>query len=169
MTQTFVQASGIVVLPASALLAIPFAWCYAFYQNVLVHADEDYRSLKQICGNAWLQASLWPRQNHVLLLVLMLFGNVVFINLAVAIFIGPHLLKKFFGFDSVFTLSGLNVINSTFWVSVWGLAYLCLDPLVKTAYVLRCISGASLTSGQNPFQNCPNLANPFGRNSRMGF
>ena len=148
-TQTFVQSTGIVVLPVSALLAIPFAWCYAFYQNTVVQADEDHRNLKQICRSAWHQASLWPRQNHLLLLALMLFGNVVFINLAVAIFIVPHLFKKFLGFDSVFALSGLNVINSTFWVSTWGLAYLCLDPLVKTAYVLRCLDGASLTSGQD--------------------
>jgi hypothetical protein len=157
MTQTFVQATGIVVLPVSALLAIPFGWCYAFYQNVLVRADEDHRSLKQICGSAWVQASLWPRQNHLLLLVLMLFGNVVFIDLAAALFIVPHLLKKFFGFDSVFTLSGWNVINSTFWVSTWGLTYLCLDPLVKAAYVLRCFSGASLTSGQDLKAELSNL------------
>lgn len=149
MTQTFVQSTAIVVLPTAAVLAIPFAWCYAFYQNATVQADRDHRNLKQICASAWHQASLWPKQNHLLLAVLTLFGNVVFINLAVALFIVPHLCKKFLGFESVFTLSGLNVVNSTFWVTTCGLAYLCIDPLIKTAYALRCLYGASLTSGDD--------------------
>jgi hypothetical protein len=49
----------------------------------------------------------------------------------------------------MFTLSGIHVINTTFWVVTIGMAYLCMNPLVKTVYVLRCFYGAALKSGDD--------------------
>jgi hypothetical protein len=92
---------------------------------------------------------LWPRQNHILLLIFFVFGIIVFLNIASAIYILPHLLKKFLGIESMFTLSGSHVINTTFWVVTIGISYLCMNPLVKTVYVLRCFYGAALRSGDD--------------------
>jgi hypothetical protein len=47
----------------------------------------------------------------------------------------------------MFTLSGFHMINTTFWMVTIGLTYLCMNPLVKTAYVLRCFYGSALKSG----------------------
>jgi hypothetical protein len=39
------------------------------------------------------------------------------------------------------------LVNSTFVAVVCGLTYLCLDPLLKAAYVLRCFYGESIHTG----------------------
>ncbi|MEJ2731058.1 MAG: hypothetical protein P8185_21560, partial [Deltaproteobacteria bacterium] len=38
------------------------------------------------------------------------------------------------------------MINTTFWVVTIGLTYLCLNPLIKTVYILRCFYGSALKS-----------------------
>jgi hypothetical protein len=58
-------------------------------------------------------------------------------------------LQKYFGIESMFTLSGSHVINTTFWVVTIGISYICMNPLVKTVYVLRCFYGAALKSGDD--------------------
>jgi hypothetical protein len=148
-TQTLIHATAFFILPLAALIAIPFGWCYAFYQNVTAEAITELSDLKALCKKAWFQARLWPRQNHILLLIFFVFGIIVFLNIASAIYILPHLLKKFLGIESMFTLSGSHVINTTFWVVTIGISYLCMNPLVKTVYVLRCFYGAALRSGDD--------------------
>ena len=145
--QTLVHATAFLVLPLAALMAIPFGWCYAFYQNVTAEAISEAGNLTTLCKKAWLQAQLWPRQNHILLGIFFMFGIVVFLNIAGAVFLIPLLLKKYLGFESVFTLSGSHMINTTFWMVTIGLTYLCMNPLVKTAYILRCFYGSALKSG----------------------
>ncbi len=39
LTQAFVQPSGLFVLPLSLVSVLPFAWVYAFYQNVTALDD----------------------------------------------------------------------------------------------------------------------------------
>lgn len=146
-TQALIHATSFFILPLAALIAIPFGWCYAFYQNVTAEAVSEPGNLTTLCKKAWLQAQLWPRQNHILLGILFLFGIVVFLNIAGAIYLIPLLLKKYLGFESVFTLSGSHMINTTFWMVTIGLTYLCMNPLVKTVYTLRCFYGAALKSG----------------------
>jgi hypothetical protein len=148
-TQTLIHATAFFILPLAALIAIPFGWCYAFYQNVTAEAITELSDPKALCKKAWFQARLWPRQNHMLLSIFFVFGIIVFLNIASAIYILPHLLKKYLGIESMFTLSGSHVINTTFWVVTIGISYLCMNPLVKTVYVLRCFYGAALKSGED--------------------
>ncbi len=147
--QSLIHASSFFVLPISLLLMLPFGWCYAFYQNATVLDNGDPASLKNICQKSWQQAKLWPKQNHILISVFFIFGVVIFLNLILALFILPHLLKKIFGFETIFTLSGIRLLNTTFLAVTMGLTYLCLDPVVKTAYVLRCYYGESIVSGED--------------------
>ena len=146
-SQTLIQATGLVVMPLALLMTLPAGWCFAFYQNVTVLAERTPPDLKSLIVAARSQAALWPGQNHKLLALFSLFGPVVFVNLAVAVFALPHLIKTLFGHGSVFTLSGIHLLNTTFWMSVLGLTYLCVDPLVKTAYALRCFYGMAVISG----------------------
>ena len=145
--QTLIQASGFIVLPLASLAVIPLGWCYAFYQNASIPSDQHPTGIGSLCKNAWQQARLWPRQNHMVILTLSLFSIVVFFNTAVCVVIIPYLFKKFLGIESVFTLSGIHMINTTFWAVCLCLTYLFVDPLIKTVFTLRCYYGAALKTG----------------------
>jgi hypothetical protein len=149
-TQSLIQSSRFIVLPVAAVVLIPFGFCYAFYQNAGAHAEEDCQSVKATSKWAWRQSGLWPRQNHLLIAIFWIFGVVIFLNISVAAFLIPQLVKTLFGIDSTFTLSGMRMIlNTTFWIAMLGMTYLCLDPLIKTVYVLRCFYGSALKSGED--------------------
>ncbi|MBI5115718.1 hypothetical protein HZA56_04545 [Candidatus Poribacteria bacterium] len=84
----------------------------------------------------------------ILSMVLNPFGVIVAANIASAIIFLPFLLRALTGAQIAF-LRGGSMLNSTFFAVVCGLAYLCLDPLVKAAYVLRCFYGESLSTGED--------------------
>jgi hypothetical protein len=146
-SQTLIHSTGLFILPLAALLMVPFGWCYAFYQNAAVLVDNESYNLRDICRRALQQAKMWPLQNHTLIGVFSMFGLVVLLNASIAILMLPYLLKKFVGVETVFTISGLHAINTTFVAIAFGITYLCMDPLVKVAYALRCYYGEALQSG----------------------
>lgn len=146
-SQTLIHSTGLFILPLAALFMIPFGWCYAFFQNVTVLTDNESYSLRDMCRRALRQAKMWPLQNHTLIGVFSIFGLVVLFNASIAILMLPYLLKKFLGLETVFTISGLHAINTTFLATVLGITYLCMDPLVKVVYGLRCYYGEALQSG----------------------
>ncbi len=149
-TQSLIQSTRFIVLPIAGVMMIPFGFCYAFYQNAAVQVDEDPQTVKSTVQWALRQSLLWPRQNHLLIAICWIFGGVIFLNLSLAVFIIPQMAKTLLGIDSIFTLSGIRMIlNTTFWVAILGMTYLCLDPFVKTVYVLRCFYGSSLKSGED--------------------
>jgi hypothetical protein len=149
-TQTLIQSTRFIILPIAALLMIPFGYCYAFYQNATAHVDAEIQTVKSTTGWAWRQAKLWPRQNHLLICIFWIFGIVIFLNVSVTSLFIPQLLKSLFGIETKFTLSGIwMMVNPMFWVAMLGMTYLLLDPLIKTAYVLRCFYGEALESGED--------------------
>lgn len=77
------------------------------------------------------------------------FAVSVAANIATAILILPKLLKTLLGVQTVFAANPGLMLNSAFFAVVCGLTYLCLDPLVKAAYVLRCFQGESLRTGED--------------------
>jgi len=148
-SQTLIHGAGLFLLPFFLLLSIPFGWAYAFFQNGSVahlEADLDFR---RQCRHAWNQAKLRPAQNHALISLLFLFGLVVFLNLAITLIVLPQLFKTFFGVDTLLSMSPDSFINTTFLAVVCGLTYVCMDPLVKTVYLLRCYYGRSLRTGED--------------------
>ncbi|MEE4264766.1 MAG: DUF4129 domain-containing protein [Desulfobacteraceae bacterium] len=160
-TQTLIQATRFIVMPVAALLVVPFGYCYAFYHNAAVSVGGDSQDFKPTCQWAWRQARLWPRQNHLLISIFWLFGFVIFLNVSMATLIFPQLMKSLFGIETVFTLGGMAVlINSTFWIAMLGMTYLLVDPLVKTAYVIRCFYGSALGSGDDLKTELNRILNP---------
>jgi hypothetical protein len=147
--QSLTHALGLFLLPVSLIAMVPFAWTYAFFQNVLVVDDQDKKGIRALFAESWARASLWPAQNHVLLTILPLFALFIFVNLAAAIYLVPHLLDKLLGIESLFTMSGTRALNTTFLSVASGLTYLCIDPLFKAVYTLRCFYGESLQSGDD--------------------
>ncbi|MFC1498481.1 hypothetical protein ACFLS1_08445 [Verrucomicrobiota bacterium] len=84
------------------------------------------------------------------LLPLSPFGSIVAGNIALFLAIMPGLLKSLFGIQTIFTLSGFSgIFNSTFIMIVFALSYLCLDPIIKSVYTLRCFYADSQSTGQD--------------------
>jgi hypothetical protein len=142
-TQALIQSTSFFVLPAAALVALPFGWVYAFYHNVSLFGDTDPG---QAARQSWRQAVLWSGQNHVVISILWLFGFYVFANVMFGVVVLPSLLKMFLGIEMAFTMSPWALFNTTLLTSVCCLTYLCINPLIKTVYVLRCFYGESLQS-----------------------
>ena len=97
-------------------------------------------------------------------LVISPLGCVVIGNVALLLIVAPSLLRSLFGIQTTFTLSGWHAIfNTTFLFSVFSIAYLCMDPLAKAAYVLRCFYSASVRSGDDLRVGIRELAPRAGR------
>jgi hypothetical protein len=148
-TQSILQSSGLFLLPVAMIIVFPFGWAYAFYQNLSSQDHGDPGSLKELYNRSWHLAQLWPRQNHLLILIISFFGLFVFFNVCMTLYLIPVLLKKFLGIETVFSLSGLNILNTTFLITACALTYLCIDPFIKTIYTLRCFYGSSLETGHD--------------------
>lgn len=145
--QTTHQPYSLFVLPVSFLAFLPFGWAYAFYHNLSLTGNGEEKDWKRARTKAWQLAGLWPGQNHRLIAVFFLFVVVVFINLRALILVIPFLIRTLFGIETVFSLSGEHLLNTTFAAVVGGMTYLCVNPLIKAVYVLRCFYGESLHSG----------------------
>jgi hypothetical protein len=149
-TQALIQATRFIVMPIAGLMVIPFGYCYAFYQNVGAHAAGEVQNVNSTARWAWSQATLWPRQNHLLIGIFWMFGFVVLLNVSITAFMIPQLVKTLFGIHTIFTLTGIRMLlNTTFWIAMLGTTYLLLDPFIKIAYVLRCFYGTALESGED--------------------
>lgn len=149
VVQTIIQPSGLILLPIALVVLVPFGWVYGFYQNVTLVGNGDDMDVRAVLRRAWNLMLLWPGQNNAALLALKLFGLFVFLNLLMGVLAVPFLLKMVLGIETVFTHSIAAVLNTTFFAVIVGLAHLCMDPLVKTVFVLRCFYGESLRTGQD--------------------
>lgn len=150
LRQAALQATGLVVLPLAALIVLPMAWAYAFYQNLSVLDGPETKSLKQLYQEALRQAMPWPGQNHLLLAILSVFGLLVLLNLAIGLMLLPYLFKWLLGVETAFTFSGMRAMtNTTFLTITSALTYLCIDPVIKAAFTLRCFYGCSRQTGDD--------------------
>jgi hypothetical protein len=151
-----------IIMPIAILVTLPFGWCYAFFENMAC-AGSGHENLKSAVHHAWNQALMWPRQNHLMLLILSLHALLVFANLCVAAYFLPILMKSLVGVETVLSHSNLFLMDSTFWLSMAALTYLCVNPLVHAAYVIRCRDGAALTTGEDLLSELKQLARPASR------
>jgi hypothetical protein len=149
LMQTILQPFGLFLLPLAALPILPFVWVYAFFQNVTALADDGSGGTWKLLKKSWQQATLWPAQNSLALLSLGAFAFCVFLNWASVCLLLPQLAKMLFGVRSIFTDSPMSALNTTFFAGMIALTYLCVDPIFKTVYVLRCFYGESLQSGED--------------------
>ena len=149
LAQAALQPWGLFLLPLSLLPVLPFGWVYAFHQNLTALDDGESPQMRTLVRKALRQAALWPRQNHVVLFILLGFAFAVFLNWTIFCFALPGLVKMLFGVETVFTRSGVGLLNTTFFAAMFGLTYLSVDPIAKAVYVLRCFYGESLDSGED--------------------
>src|SRR5207245_9755241 len=99
ISQTALQPAGLFLLPLALIPALPFAWVYAFFQNLTALADGEAAGLRGLVKKSRQQAALWPKQNHALLLILFGFGFCVFVNWATVCFLFSGLASQLFGVE----------------------------------------------------------------------
>jgi hypothetical protein len=149
MYQAIVQPLGILLLPITLPLIIPFGWAYSFFNSATVLAGGDMPDVKTLVRRSWRQMCLWSMQAQFAIFLFKIFGLFVLINLFAALFALPYLAKSLLGIESVITRSPWAALNTTALAGVFALAWLCLDPFIKAVYVLRCFQGESLQTGQD--------------------
>jgi hypothetical protein len=159
--QAVIQPLGLFMIPLALLLAIPFGWVYAFYQNVTVLASPVSAPISDLVRKAWRQTLLAQGQNHLILGVSVLFGFCVFLNWMFVVLSIPRLFKTLFGVETVFTQSPAAMLNTTLLAGLFALTYLTIDPLLKTIYVLRCFYGESRQSGEDLKSDLKRFAGPL--------
>ncbi len=147
--QTAIQPTGLILLPLAGLLMLPFGWTYAFYQNLSLFGDGQEIGFSAPFRKSARNAGLLPAQNHLIIAIMIGFGFFVTIDIALALYLVPHLTKMLFGIETTMTMLGVRALNTTFLALVFAIAYLVLDPLAKTVYVLRCYYGESLKNGED--------------------
>jgi hypothetical protein len=146
--QTTVVPWLMICLPLALLIALPFGWVYAFFQNMAIFGDGE-QGLKASLRSARQQALLWSGQNHKIILIFLLFTIIVFLNVCMAAWLIPLIFRTFLGVETVFSRNSLFFLNTTFLLAMACVTYLCVNPLVRAAYVLRCFYGESLSSGRD--------------------
>ena len=147
--QAVIQPSGLFIIPLSLIPVLTYPWAYAFYQNVIVLADEDSADVIGLVRRAWKQAAFRVRQNHMVLLIALPFRLFVFLNWVAMATLIPSLIKMLLGIETIFSKSPGAMLNSTFLTAVIGLTYLTVDPILKAVYAVRCFYGDSMKSGED--------------------
>jgi hypothetical protein len=152
LTQASIQPTGLFVTPIALLITIPYAAVYAFYQNVSIlaldgegHPQEGAALRREAAGHA----RRWPGQNHFGLATLCFFWLIVFLNVMILIMALPWLLKSFAGVETMFSRSMFRMFNTTFFALTAGISYLCVDPIMKAFYTVRCFHGRALSTGED--------------------
>ena len=146
LAQAAWQPFSLFAIPASLLMFLPYGWVEAYYHNLSLTGDGT-NSIKDSSRHAWKMASLWPGQNHVMLSIAWILWCLVFVNVGTVFLFLPELLRMLLGMDNVITMSGLAILNTTFFAIIACMTQLCMNPLLKAAYVIRCFYGESLQSG----------------------
>jgi hypothetical protein len=146
--QLAVQPFSWILVPIFGITTIGLPWVQAFFHSYSITADGTHTDLRSAMKRAWNLSNLWQAQNHVMVFLLLLFTVSIFNGIAILIVSVPFLLNSLFGIQTVFTYAGPSALfNSTFLAIAGSLTYLCVNPLIKTAYVLRAFYGQSLRSG----------------------
>jgi hypothetical protein len=146
--QAAIQPWGLILRPLAGMLTVPVVWVSAFFQNVTVLGDgTEHR--ESVVSRATAQALLWPGQAHGVVGIITMFTLFVWVNIAIALAAGPHLLKMFFGIETAYTRDTLAYFNTTYFTATVALTSLAVDPLRKAIFTLRCFSGDALHTGED--------------------
>src|SRR5256885_6526531 len=149
VTQAILQPLGLFLIPIALLLLFPTAWVYGFYQSVTALGGLDEHNFESVFRNGLKQTALWPVQNNYVIFLFSAFGLFVFLNVLSGAVMIPYLLSTLLGIQSVFVQSPSTFLNTTFFAAICGLTWLCVDPVIKAVYVLRCFYGESRRTGED--------------------
>ncbi|HEX8295085.1 MAG TPA: DUF4129 domain-containing protein [Chthoniobacteraceae bacterium] len=141
------QPVGLILRFWASVILIPLIWVDGFFQNVTALGDGHASGVREVCRRAWTEAKRWPLQAHLITVLLFLFSLFVFANFCTLMANLPVLMKSLLGIETVFSQHAAGLVNPTFFLAALALTYLCLDPIRKAAFVLRCFYGDAQRSG----------------------
>jgi hypothetical protein len=147
LLQSIFAGSLVIIYPLAVIVTIPFGWINAFYHNISIVGTSTKSTVRSSLLEATELSRLWPRQNHFILGILLAALLFLFINLAVFFSMIPELLNMFFGIATVFDENGSAWQNTSFYLDVFVICFLVLNPLNKAIYVLRCFYGRARLNG----------------------
>jgi hypothetical protein len=147
-SQTLIHSTGLFLIPVAAQILLPIAWVFGFYQNSTVLGLRE-PTLLALARRSWKQARWSVMQGHTAIAVLALFSLFVFLDICLTVLGAPHLLKMLLGVETDFTLSFASTVNTTFLAAAAGVTYLCIDPMIKAVYTMRCFYGESRATGED--------------------
>ncbi|MDX2054583.1 MAG: hypothetical protein SFV15_19435 [Polyangiaceae bacterium] len=139
---------GLFAQAVCLLLVFPSAWSSAFFQHALTNIDGS-RGLREVVRRSSRQSSHFPLENHFLWGLLGAFAFILYFNILTLILLLPQLGFIFTGEKLLEFSSPLQVLNSTVGCVVALVVFLCLDPVVKVAFVLRSERWAAERDGRD--------------------
>jgi hypothetical protein len=145
LAQCLVQPLSLFAIPIALLLALPYPFVSAFFQNALWVRDED--GFATWMGRSMRLSRLWPKQNMYIHLFLAGAGICLFLNVFSGLMTAPMLLKSLLGVETVFSRTPSAYLNSTFILMVFALTWALLDPVIKAINAWRAFHGLSLRTG----------------------
>ena len=150
--QAAIQPTALFVLPIAAVVTIPLAAACAFYQNASILALDGAGAPQAgaaLAREATTHANRWQGQNWAGLGILLFFWLTVFFNVMIVFFVLPSLLKTLLGVETMFSRSMFSLFNTTVYAMAGGITHLCVDPLLKAFYTIRCFHGRALSTGED--------------------
>jgi hypothetical protein len=147
LLQVIFAGAFVVVYPVALLVTIPFGWVSCFFHNLSIVATGPKSTISSSYQEAAELARLWPRQNHLIIGILLITAFVLFLNLAIFFIMIPQLLNMLFGIETIFDENNYAWNNSSFYLDVFVFCFLILNPINKAIYVLRCFYGRSRKDG----------------------
>ena len=159
--QLSVQPYSMFLIPFCLLAFVPFPMALAFFHTFSITGDGVHNDLRSALKRAWSLAGRWHGQNNGFVFLMIVFSLAIFGGIGILMIFIPSLIDTLFGVESVFTRGGLiPMMNSTFFAIAAALTYLCVNPIIKTAYVLRTFYGEAIQSGadlQAELRSLPDL------------
>jgi hypothetical protein len=158
LLQTIYAGSFVIIYPLAVLIGLPFGWVNCFYHNISIVGTGPKSTVRSAYKEASDLAVLWPKQNHLIIAILLAATFVLFLNLAVFLIMVPELLNSLFGIETLFDQNIYAWNNSSFYLDVSVFCFLILNPLNKAVYALRYFygrarrNGADLTSALRRYQ-----------------
>jgi hypothetical protein len=123
---------------AAMLIAFGVGWIASMY-NATTGYENPFAWF--LTGTLIILVLIWPSSP---------LGFVLTVNAALLMVIVPYGIKSLLGYELMFTLSNeYSVVNTTFLAALYGVVYLCMDPFLKAACVLRCFYGESIATGDD--------------------
>jgi hypothetical protein len=145
--QAIFAGAFLFVYPVAFVATLPFGWVHCFYHSISIVATDAKSTVRSSFREAAELAGLWPKQNHLVIGIIVLAALVLYINLAVFFIFVPRLLEMLFGVETIFDENLAAWNNTSFYLEVSVFCFLVLNPLSKAVYALRCFYGRSRLDG----------------------
>ncbi len=151
-SQALIHCTAPWVLILSIVAMLPFGWVYAGYHNVSVLALSVFRSggrTRDLIRTALVQSNYRQGQNHGLLVILLAFSGIVWLNWHGGVLLVASLAKVFTGSENAISRNPMMMLSTVVITATFTASYLVVGPFVKALYVLRCFYSLSRKNGED--------------------